>query len=121
MADWKDRGRSAAEGLSGEFDRIQDEFDALRERLARLAGETMKDFDISPRTLARLRAAIDERISGLEGDLEGLGRELKRRGGKTAGRVERMVHEQPMTALAIAAGVGFFAAHLLRRRRRREP
>lgn len=118
MANWKSRGRTAAEGLTGEFDRLQDEFDALRGRLARLAGETMKEFDISPRRLAELRTAIDERLSLLDGDLDGLGRALKQGGGKAAGRVERMVHEQPVAALAIAAGIGFVAAHLFRRRRR---
>lgn len=119
MTNWKSRGGKAAESLTEEFDRFQDEFDALRNRFTRFAGETMKEFDVSPRRLAELRAAIDDRLSLLEDDLAVLGREARRRGGKAAGRAERMVHEQPLAALAVAAGIGFVAAHLFRRRRRR--
>lgn len=117
MANWSGRRKDAMGTLSDEFDRFQGEFEALRRRLAHLAGDTVKEFNDSPHKLAELKSTMQDRLSLLEGDLATLNRELRLRGGAVAGRLEQTVHERPFATLAIAAGVGFIAAHLLRRRR----
>lgn len=117
MANWKSKRKDAAGSLTDEFDRLQDEFDSLRGRLARIAGETVREFNDSPQKLAELKSVIDERLTLLESDLGALSRELRVRGGAAVGKAEKAVHERPLAALAIAAGVGFVAAHLWRRRR----
>lgn len=117
MANWSGKRKEAVETLGDEFDRFQGEFDALRSRLGRLAGDSFREFSESPQKLADLRAALDGRLSTIERELDALTHDLRIRGGDAAGRLEASVKERPFTALAIAAGVGFVAARLLRRRR----
>lgn len=118
MVNWSGRHKEATTILNDEFDRFQGEFDVLRDKLARLAGDTVKEFNDSPQKLSDLKSVIDGRLSLIEGEIGDLGRQLRVEGSKAAGRVEQKVHEQPLAALAIAAGVGFLAAQLLRRCRR---
>lgn len=118
MMNWSGRRKDAMSDLAGEFDRFHDDFDALRTKLVRLAGETAKDLNVTPHKLAELKSVLDDRLAMIEDEMGDLGRQLRARGGAAADRVERRVHEQPFAALAIAAGVGFVAAHLLRRRHR---
>lgn len=135
MTDWTAKGREAADRLGGEFDRFQHEFESLRARLAGLAGETGGEIggeivgeagadgraaagtQAGMRALAELRAALDGRLAGIERDIETLSRALREQGGAVAGRIEDTVREKPLAALAMAAGLGFVAAHLFRRRR----
>ncbi|MGC9271480.1 glycine zipper domain-containing protein [Acidiphilium sp.] len=113
---WSGKRKDAMGTLSDEFDRFQDDFDTLRTKLVRMANDTVKDFSDSPQKLAELKSAIDLRLSTIEDEIGDLGKQLRIKGGKAADRVERRVHEQPFAALAVAAGVGFIAAYLLRRR-----
>ncbi|HQT61555.1 MULTISPECIES: hypothetical protein [unclassified Acidiphilium] len=137
MTDWTATGREAADRLGGEFDRFQHEFEALRARLAGLAGEiagkagdhAASDAQTGAQTgvqagaqagtqaFTELRAALDGRLAGIERDIETLSRALRVQGGAVAGRIEDTVREKPLAALAMAAGLGFVAAHLFRRRR----
>ncbi|HQT86424.1 MULTISPECIES: DUF883 family protein [Acidiphilium] len=117
MASWGGKRKDAMGTLTDEFDRFQGDFETLRTKLVRLAGDTMKEFNDSPEKLAELKHAIDLRLSSIEDEMSDLGKQLRIKGGRAVSQVETKVHEQPLAALAIAAGVGFVAAHLLRRRR----
>ncbi|HQT72308.1 MAG TPA: hypothetical protein PLX84_00100, partial [Acidiphilium sp.] len=134
MTDWTATGREAADRLGGEFDRFQHEFEALRARLAGLAGDVAGEagggeeaagaqtgvqagVQAGAHAFAELRAALDGRLAGIERDIETLSRALRVQGGAVAGRIEDTVREKPLAALAMAAGLGFVAAHLFRRRR----
>ncbi len=136
MTDWTATGREAADRLGGEFDRFQHEFEALRARLAGLAGDVAGEagggeeaagaqtgvqagVQAGAHAFAELRAALDGRLAGIERDIETLSRALRVQGGAVAGRIEDTVREKPLAALAMAAGLGFVAAHLFRRRRAR--
>ncbi len=89
MASWGSKRKDAMSTLTDEFDR----------------------------KLAELKHAIDLRLSSIEDEMSDFGKQLRIKGGKAVNQVESKVHEQPLAALAIAAGVGFVAAHLLRRRK----
>lgn len=117
MANWNGRRKEAADMLGDEFNHFQGEIDALRNKLGRLASETVRELSDGPQKLTELRSALDGRLSIIERELDSLSHDLRLRGGETAGRIEAGVRERPFAALAIAAGVGFIAAHLLRRRR----
>lgn len=117
MAYWGGKRKDAMGTLTHEFDRFQDEFQDLRTKLVRLAGDTMKELNDSPEKLAELKHAIDLRLTSIEGEMSDLGKQLRVQGSKAAGKVEKKVHEQPFAALAVAAGVGFIAAKLISRRR----
>jgi ElaB/YqjD/DUF883 family membrane-anchored ribosome-binding protein len=117
MASWGGKRKDAMGTLTDEFDRFQGDFETLRTKLVRLAGDTMKEFNDSPEKLAELKHAIDLRLSSMEDEMSDFGKQLRIKGSKAVDTVETKVHEQPLAALAIAAGVGFVAAHLLRRRR----
>ncbi|OYV63941.1 MAG: hypothetical protein B7X09_06530 [Acidiphilium sp. 21-66-27] len=129
MTDWTATGREAADRLGGEFDRFQHEFEALRARLAGLAGDVAGEagggeeaagaqtgvqagVQAGAHAFAELRAALDGRLAGIERDIETLSRALRVQGGAVAGRIEDTVREKPLAALAMAAGLGFVAAHL---------
>lgn len=116
MASWGGKRRDAMGTLTDEFDRFQGDFETLKTKLVRLAGDTMKEFNDSPEKLAELKHAIDLRLSSIEDEMSDFSKQLRVKGGKAVDRVESKVQEQPLAALAIAAGVGFVAAHLLRRR-----
>lgn len=119
MADWNARRKEAADMLGSEFGRFQHEFDDLRTRLGRLAGEAARDFGDGPQKLTELRGALDGRLAVIERELDALSRDLRLQGGAVTGRIGHSVREKPLAALAVAAGLGFVAAHLFRRRRAR--
>lgn len=117
MRRWSSRRKDAVSTLTSEFDRFQDDFDQLRTKLVRLAGDTVKEFSDSPQKFADLKDVIEGRLAVIEDEIGDLGRQLRIKGGEAAGRVEKRVQERPFASLAIAFGVGLFAAQLLRRRR----
>lgn len=117
MGDRGGRPKDAAGTLTGEFDRLQDDFDRLRARLVRMADDTVREFNSSPHKFSELKEAIENRLAVIDDDLGDLGERLRLRGGEAAGRMERQVRDHPLASLAIAFGVGLIAARLLRRRR----
>ena len=109
------RKESTLDTLNREFDRVQDDFAALRGRLTGLAGDALGDLQISPQRLAELRRQLELRLGDLEGDMDRIGKRLAVQGKATARDLERHVHERPLATLAIAFGAGMLVARLLRR------
>lgn len=106
---------STVDTLNREFDRVQDEFAALRSRITALAGETLGDLQVSPQRFADLRRQLEVRLGDLEGEMEQISKRLTVQGAATARDVERRVHERPFASLALAFGAGMLVARLLRR------
>ena len=106
---------STVDTLNREFDRVQDEFAALRARITALAGDTLNEFQVSPQRFAELRRQLEVRLGDIEGDMDRISKRLAVQGAATARDVERRVHERPFASLAIAFGAGMLVARLLRR------
>lgn len=118
MRSWSGKRKDAKEVVADEFDRLQDEFDTLRTKLTRFAGDTVKEFNDAPHKFSELRDSVEGRLAILESDIGALSRQLRVRGNEAADQVKSTVHERPFTSLAVAFGVGIVAAQLLRRRSR---
>ncbi|HET9146906.1 MAG TPA: hypothetical protein VFN77_02535 [Acetobacteraceae bacterium] len=102
--------------LSAEFSRFQDEVSALKAKLAKLAGDTISDIQNNPGKLADLRGSIEQKLSILEDDVNEFGTYLKSQGQGMVGMVTKQVADRPMTTIAVAFGLGFVAAQLVRRK-----
>lgn len=106
---------STLDTLNREFDRVQDDFAALRARLTGLAGDTLGDLQASPQRLTELRRQLELRLGDLEGDMDRISKRLGVQGRATARDLERQVQERPLAILAVAFGAGMLVARLLRR------
>ena len=60
------------------------------------------------------RGLLEEKVHQLQSEVDRIVAEVRRQGLEAQARLERNVHERPLTSLAIAFGVGFIAAKILR-------
>ncbi|SNB75810.1 Membrane-anchored ribosome-binding protein, inhibits growth in stationary phase, ElaB/YqjD/DUF883 family [Arboricoccus pini] len=60
------------------------------------------------------RGLLEEKVHQLQKEIDRVTAEIKKQGEEARAKLERNVHERPLTSLAIAFGVGFIAAKLLR-------
>jgi ElaB/YqjD/DUF883 family membrane-anchored ribosome-binding protein len=101
--------------LSKEFDRFQDEVGALKSKLTKLATDTIEDIQNNPAKLLDLRSSIEQKITLLEDDVSQFGQYLKEQGAEAVGTMSKQISERPVTTIAVAFGLGFVAAQLVRR------
>lgn len=99
--------RDGGARISREYEHLADQISTLRTRLVALAGDTVEQL------------SADERIKWLNQELAVLTERVSQEGKKAAGKAGGIVQERPMASLAIAFGLGFVAARMLRRRPRR--
>lgn len=107
--------KSDFKSLSKEFDRFQEEVGSLKTKLTRMASETIEDIQNNPGKLVDLRSSIEQKISLLEDDVNKFGAYLKEQSADAMGTMSRQISERPVTTIAVAFGLGFVAAQLVRR------
>ncbi len=103
------------ESLSKEFERFQDEVGNLKSKLTKMASETLEDIQNNPAKLLDLRGSIEQKIGVLEDDVNQFGQYLKEYGTEAVGTMTKQISERPVTTIAVAFGLGFVAAQLVRR------
>jgi ElaB/YqjD/DUF883 family membrane-anchored ribosome-binding protein len=107
--------KSDFKSLSKEFDRFQEEVGSLRAKLARMANETIEDIQNNPGKLLDLRGSIEQKLSLLEDDVSQFGNYLREQGAEAVSTMSKQISERPVTTIAVAFGLGFVAAQLVRR------
>ena len=107
--------KSDFKSFSKEFDRFQEEVGNLKTKLTKMASETIEDIQNNPGKLIDLRGSIEQKINLLEEDVDKLGAYLKEQGSGAVGMMTRQISERPVATIAVAFGLGFVAAQLVRR------
>lgn len=107
--------KSEFKSLSKEFDRFQEEVGSLKAKLTKLASDTIEEIQSNPGKLLDLRGSIEQKITLLEDDVSQFGRYLKEQGNEAVGSMSKQISERPVATIAVAFGLGFAAAQLVRR------
>jgi ElaB/YqjD/DUF883 family membrane-anchored ribosome-binding protein len=107
--------KSDFKSLSKEFDRFQEEVGNLKAKLTKMANDTIEEIQHNPSKLLDLRGSIEQKISLLEDDVSQFGNYLREQGAGAVGTVSQQMSEHPVATVAVAFGLGFAAAQLVRR------
>ena len=107
--------KSDFKSFSKEFDRFQAEVGTLKAKLTKLATDTIEDIQANPGKLLDLRGSIEQKISLLEEDVNTFGQYLKEQSADAVGTITKQISERPVATIAVAFGLGFVAAQLVRR------
>lgn len=92
-------------------DTLKADIDQLKADLASLKDHG-KEFGAAKASEAR--GLLEEKVHQLQTEIDRVTAEIKKQSEEARAKLERNVHERPLTSLAIAFGVGFIAAKLLR-------
>lgn len=98
-------------GQTADMDTLRSDIEQLRADLASLR-EHGREFGAAK--AGEARGLLEEKVHQIQVEIDRLTGELRRQGEEAKARLEQNVHERPLTSLAIAFGVGFIAAKLLR-------
>ncbi|HUZ64473.1 MAG TPA: hypothetical protein VMU82_12290 [Acetobacteraceae bacterium] len=101
--------------VRAEFDRFREELAEMKAAMASIIAQAKEDFRPGSDAMSSLKTGVEHRIAALEGELEKLAGNMQDRGREAMNQVGARVQERPLTALAIAFGVGLIGAQLLRR------
>ncbi|WP_298225205.1 hypothetical protein [Acidocella sp.] len=106
-----------ADPSSIDIDHLKNEFDKFRAELGETAGTISDNANAALERIAEYLNSgnLSSRVASLEEELEILGARLKDTGKDAMAKIEAEVGARPITALAVAFGVGMLAASLLRR------
>jgi ElaB/YqjD/DUF883 family membrane-anchored ribosome-binding protein len=101
--------------LRAEFLKFRDDVAAMKSRFVDAAGAAVDDVTAQAPSYSDIRGLIESKISDLEDELRKLSKRVKHESKHAMHKVEGEVKDRPLTAIALAFGVGLLGAQLLRR------
>jgi ElaB/YqjD/DUF883 family membrane-anchored ribosome-binding protein len=98
-------------GRSADVETLKSDIEQLKADLS-----SLKDHgrEFGSAKASEARGLLEEKVHQLQHEIDRVTSEIKRQSDEARAKLERNVHERPLTSLAIAFGVGFIAAKLLR-------